>query len=198
MRAGVAESSAGGGPGGAARLRTPNEGSPAPPWNSDAPIAAPLTLHRAAVPPEWVDYNGHMSESCYLRLVGDGADAFFRFVGMDESYRAAGHSLFTAETHLHHLRGVGEADRLMLTLQLLEVDARRLHLFHTAYREDTGERVCTAEQLLLHVDTRGGHAAPLPDLLAERLDLIVAAHAGLPRPAEIGHVMGLRHRPPGR
>src|SRR5262249_42298225 len=69
-----------------------------------AMIDAPLALYQATVPAEWVDYNGHMSEWCYLLLVGDAADKFFRFIGIDEAYRAAGQSLYTAETHLHHLR----------------------------------------------------------------------------------------------
>ena len=67
-------------------------------------IDAPLPLYAATVPADWLDYNGHLTEWCYLLLVGDTADAFFRFVGIDEAYRAAGRSLYTAETHLHHLR----------------------------------------------------------------------------------------------
>ena len=72
-------------------------------------IDAPLALYQTTVPEEWLDYNGHMSEWCYLLLVGDAADAFFRYIGIDEAYRAAGHSLYTAETHLHHLRESGAA-----------------------------------------------------------------------------------------
>ena len=37
-----------------------------------------------------------MSESCYLLAFGDSADAFFRLLGIDEDYRAAGHSLYTS------------------------------------------------------------------------------------------------------
>ena len=29
---------------------------------------APLDLHHATVPVEWLDYNGHMTESAYLLL----------------------------------------------------------------------------------------------------------------------------------
>lgn len=52
-----------------------------------------------------------MSEWCYLLAVGDAMDAFFRYVGVDDDYRAAGHSLYTAETHLHHRRETHEGDR---------------------------------------------------------------------------------------
>ena len=155
-------------------------------------IDAPLELHRATVPAAWVDYNGHMSEWCYLLLVGDGADAFFRYVGIDEPYRAAGHSLFTAETHLHHLRESALGDRLAVPLQLLDVGPKSLHLFHTVRNEVTGADVATAEQLLVHVDMASGRVVPMPDDLRDRLEAIMKVHAGLPRPPAVGHVMSVR------
>lgn len=157
-------------------------------------IDAPLRLHEATVPPEWLDYNGHMSEWCYLLLVGDAADAFFRHVGIDEAYRAAGHSLYTAETHLHHLREAALSDRLAVPLQVLDVGPKSLHIFHTVRDEATGEPVATAEQLLVHVDMAAGRVVPMPGALHDRLVAIGAAHAALPRPAEAGHVMGIRRR----
>ena len=155
-------------------------------------IDAPLELHRATVPTAWVDYNGHMSEWCYLLLVGDGADAFFRYIGIDEAYRAAGHSLYTAETHLHHLRESALGDRLVVPLQLLEVGPKSLHLFHTVRNELTSAVVATAEQLLVHVDMESGRVVAMPGDLRGRLEAIMKAHAELPRPPAIGHVMGVR------
>ena len=147
--------------------------------------------------PEWLDYNGHMSEWCYLLLVGDAADAFFRYVGIDEAYRAAGHSLYTAETHLHHLREAALGDRLEVPLHVLDVGPKSLHLFHTVRDRATGEPVATAEQLLVHVDMAAGRVVPMPAALQGRVEAIRAAHAALPRPAEAGHVMGIR-RPGSR
>ncbi len=95
-----------------------------------AAIAAPLQLHTATVVPEWVDYNGHLSEWAYLLIFGDNADALFRFIGIDEAYRASGKSLYTAETHLRHLREVKLGQRLTLTLSVLGHDDKRLHLLH--------------------------------------------------------------------
>jgi carnitine 3-dehydrogenase len=155
-------------------------------------IEAPLALYQATVPSEWLDYNGHMSESNYLLLVGDAADAFFRYVGIDDGYRAAGHSLYTAETHLHHLREAGLGDRLDVPLQLLALGPKSLHLFHTIRNPVTDQPVATAEQLLVHVDMASGRAAPMPADLHDRLAAIRDAHAGLPRPEAVGHVMGIR------
>ena len=80
-----------------------------------------------------------MSESCYLLAFGDSADAFFRFIGIDEAYRAAGHSLYTSETHLHHRQEAAEGEPLELTLQVLDHDRRRLHIFHEMRHGETGD-----------------------------------------------------------
>ena len=157
-------------------------------------IDAPLRLYERTVPAGWVDYNGHMSEWCYLLLVGDAADAFFRYIGIDEAYRAAGHSLYTAETHLHHRRESAAGDRLAATLQLLDVGQKSLHIFHAVRDVAAGAEVATAEQLLVHVDMAAGRAAPMPAGLLGRLERIKAAHAALPVPAAVGHVMGVRGR----
>ena len=170
---------------------TPYEGSGHVPWNDASAIESPLRLHRTAVRPEWVDYNGHMSESSYLLVFGDNADAFFRFIGIDEDYRAAGHSFYTVETRLHHRREVSEGEPLALTMQLLDHDHKRAHIFHEMRHGDTGDLLATAEQMLVHVDMEAGRSADLPAHLAERLDAIQHAHAGLPRPDVVGKPMGI-------
>jgi acyl-CoA thioester hydrolase len=177
------------------RVTTPNEGKLHAGWDANAVIAAPLRLHTTTVAHAWCDYNGHMSESSYLLVVGDNADAFFRYFGIDEEYRANGGSLYTAETHLHHLDECNEDDQLTFTLQVLGVDRKRVHIVHEVLAAD-GHAVATAEQMLLHVDMAEGRVAPLPDDLYERLKAIEAAHADLPVPDYVGHVMGLPRRTP--
>lgn len=155
-------------------------------------IDAPLALYRTTVIAEWLDYNGHMTESCYLLLVGNSADAFFRYVGIDEAYRAAGQSLYTAETHLHHLREAVLGDPLEVPLHVLDIGPKSLHLFFSIRNEFTGEDVATAEQLLVHVEMATGRVVPMPERLYRRLEVIREAHAVLPTPSAVGHVMGIR------
>lgn len=174
-------------------VTTPYEGQGAQPWRAGMRIPAPLQLHAATVGPDWVDYNGHMSESAYLLAFGDSSDAFFRFFGVDEDYRAAGRSLYTVETHLRNLREARLTERLRFTLRVLGLDTKRLHILHEMYNAG-GELVATAEQMLLHTDTRAGNVAPFPRGIAGRLQQIRAAHAGLPVPGYVGHVI----RVPGR
>jgi acyl-CoA thioester hydrolase len=173
------------------RVVTPYEGSDGRQWG-DIVIEAPLRLHQTTVKPEWVDYNGHMSESCYLLVFGDNADAFFRVIGIDEDYRAAGHSLYTVETHLHHRREVSEGERLECTLQLLDHDRRRVHIFHEMTRGETGALLATAEQMLVHVDMAAGRSADMPEQLIQRLDAIAAVQSTLAKPDVVGRTMGIR------
>jgi|SRR5580658_2047987 acyl-CoA thioester hydrolase len=152
---------------------------------AQAPVTVPLQLHAATVRPQWVDYNGHLTEWAYLLVFGDSADAFFRFIGVDEAYRAKGRSLYTAETHLRHLREVKAGQRLDLTLAVLGHDTKRLHLLHEM-RAGGKDCVATAEQLLLHVDTDAGRVTPFGPELAARLASVTAAHASLPVPGYVG------------
>jgi carnitine 3-dehydrogenase len=178
------------------RVSTPLEGTGHSPWDPQARIAAPLCLHQPLVQPQWVDYNGHMSESCYLLVFGDSADAFFRYIGIDEDYRdQGGHSLYTLETHLHHLREVAQGEPLRLTLQLLDQDEKRLHIFHAMYHGANGDLLATAEQMLVHVDMRQGRACAMPSALLERVLAIRGAHAVLPTPEQVGHRIGIRRKP---
>ncbi|HEX6705604.1 MAG TPA: thioesterase family protein [Albitalea sp.] len=171
---------------------TPYEGLGHRRWDPAVPVPAPLCVHQTPVKPEWVDYNKHMSESCYLLVFGDNSDAFFRWFGIDEAYRASGRSFFTVETHLHYLREAMEGDPLRLTYQLLDLDRKRAHVFQGMHHAGTGELLATAEQMLLHVDMNSGRSAPLPPELYERLLAIRASHAALPVPTQVGRTIGIR------
>ena len=105
-------------------------------------------------------------------------------------YVAAGHSYYTAETHIMHLDEAKLGDRLTGTLQVLSSDEKRLHVFIRIQKgEDT---VATVEQMLLHVDMKAGKACPAaPEVLA-RLNPIAEAHKALPRPASVGRHVGQR------
>ena len=158
--------------------------SEAEPWTPGTEIEAPLTLYSAVVEPDWVDYNGHMTEWAFLTVFGWASDALFRYVGIDESYRDGGHSYYTVETHLNHRREASLGEPLRVTTQVLGSDAKRLHIFHTMYRD--GELLCTGEQMLVHVDTAAGRSAPVLGGPAAAVAAVTAAHASMPVPPQAG------------
>jgi carnitine 3-dehydrogenase len=157
--------------------------------DADAPLdGAPLRLHSTVVAPEWIDYNGHAHESRYLQVFGDTTDALLRHIGLDLD---AGSSYFTVETHLSHLGQARADERLHTTTQILGHDPKRLHVFHSLYRTDDEALLATAEQMLLHVDTRAERASAADPALLERVERIARAHADLPRPDRAGRAIGM-------
>jgi len=142
---------------------------------------------RARVPADWVDYNGHVHESRYLQLFGDATDALLGRLGVDLE---AGSSYFTVETHLSHLRQLEAGDAVSVTTQVLDADEKRLHVFHTLRRDGEDEPLATAEQMLLHVDTRAGRAAPASGAMLDSVLRLRDEHAALPRPERAGRSIG--------
>jgi len=152
------------------------------PWTPGTHVPAPLSLYSSVVEPDWVDYNGHMTEWAFLTAFGWASDALFRYLGIDESYRSGGHSYYTVETHLNHRREASEGETLRVATQVLGSDAKRLHVFHTMRRD--GELLCTGEQMLVHVDTAAGRSAPLLPGPAAAVAAVTAAHASMPVPPQ--------------
>lgn len=165
------------------------------PWHPGETPAAPLHLYRTPVEPDWVDYNGHMTEAAYLTAAGWASDALFRYIGDDEAYRAAGHSFYTVETHIHFIREVAVHEPILFTTQILGVDAKRVHLLHAMHHGADDGLLCTVEQMLVHVDMNAGRSAPILPHVAAALDAVAAAHAALPVRSQVGSVMRL---PPPR
>ncbi len=163
----------------------------ADPWRPGAEVKAPLRLYATAVEPDWVDYNGHMTEAAYLTAAGWASDALFRYIGDDEAYRSAGHSFYTVETHIHYVLEVGLHEPISFTTQVLGVDAKRLHLVHEMFHGDTAMLLCTVEQMLVHVDMAAGRSVAILPRVAAALEAICAAHAHLPLPTRVGSVMRL-------
>ncbi len=120
----------------------------------------PLHLHDAIVTPEWIDYNGHMTEYRYLQVMGDATDALPARDRGRPGLRGDGLSYYTVETHLRHLGEAHAGDRLSVTTRLLGHDTKRLHLFHELHRSGDDALVATGEHMLLHVDASAGRAAP--------------------------------------
>ncbi|KPQ06399.1 MAG: carnitine 3-dehydrogenase [Rhodobacteraceae bacterium HLUCCA12] len=176
---------------GAGRVLNAHDAARATAAAASAPPAvsqAPMTLAQMQVLPGWIDYNGHMTESRYLFAASETTDAFLRHIGAGLDYVAAGHSYYTAETHIMHLGEARLGDRLTGSVQVLAADEKRLHLFIRIGTE--GEAVATLEQMLLHVDMKAGRACPAAPEVQERLFAIREAQATLPRPSAAGRHVG--------
>lgn len=129
----------------------------------------PDLQHTDTVRPEWIDYNGHLSEPYYVLVFGDATTALMEHTGMDAAYRdATGCSLHTVEAHVRYLREVGVGAALQVRTRVLGRDAKRLRLWHELHVD--GHLAATEELMCLHVGPDG--TAPFPDAVAARLDAL--------------------------
>jgi carnitine 3-dehydrogenase len=115
-----------------------------------------------------------MTDSRYLQVFGDATDALFRYAGVDEAYRGAGHALYTVESHVVHKAEARSQERLYVSSRLLEVDEKRVRLLHSMHRTHDDVLVATAEQLYLHVSTQAGKVVPMDAAVRARLSAIQA------------------------
>ena len=155
-------------------------------------IDAPFDAYRDVVRPEWIDSNHHMNVGYYLVVFDLATDEFMRWIGLGQEYRRAREvTTFCLEAHVTYHREVRQGDPLRFTTQLLGHDAKRLHYIHLMHHATDGYLAATNELMSLHVALATRRSTPMaPDVLA-RLAAIQKAHDALPRPSQVGRVMGL-------
>ncbi len=90
----------------------------------------PIVTQARAVPVDWLDYNGHMTESRYLHAFADASDRLMEIVGCDQEYIASGGSFFTAETHIRHINEVKLGERIEVRTRVLMAEGKKMHLWH--------------------------------------------------------------------
>jgi acyl-CoA thioester hydrolase len=154
-----------------------------------AELPGGLSTGGRLVPPEWIDYNGHMMDAYYFMAFTEATEAFLDHVGLGAAYQArTGKGIYTAESHLCFLDSVTEGAVLRYQTQLLAQDARRMHVFHQVRR--AGGLAGTCELMFLHVCE--GRVTPMPAEAAAAVSELAARHAILPRPEQAGRQIGLR------
>ena len=136
------------------------------------------------VPPEWIDYNGHMMDAYYFMAFTEATEAFLDHVGLGAAYRArTGSGIYTAESHLCFISGLTEGAALAYRTQLLGHDAKRLHVFHEMTGGGDGP-AATCELMFLHVSHQ--RVAPMPPEATRAVGALAGTQASLPRPERSG------------
>jgi carnitine 3-dehydrogenase len=170
------------------------QGSKARRWKKSDKLAGPMKLHKGEVLSAWLDYNGHMTDAAYLIAFGDGLDAFFRYIGDDEAYRATGNTFFTAETHINYYKEMKLSEPFWIETQVLGCDEKRMHLFHCMYHGKTKELVAANEIMQLHVNQKEGKVCPMGRDLFTALSAVAKAHKKLKKPKQMGSVMQVKRK----
>ena len=161
-------------------------------YSDEDELDKPLALYFAKVHSDWIDYNGHMSESFYLYAFGDASDALFQYIGIDNDYRLGGQSFYTVETHINYYLEASENEPLEFTTQILGLDSKRLHIFHQMCHGESGQLLATTEQMLIHVDMNKARASEIDQSVFRILQKIWNKHEKLPSPKQKGRVMQIK------
>lgn len=70
----------------------------------DLPQGSALKTLEVTVLESWIDYNGHMTEWQYYRLLADAGEVLLRAIGFSEEYRLKGYSFFNVQGQQRNLR----------------------------------------------------------------------------------------------
>jgi acyl-CoA thioesterase FadM len=131
-------------------------------------VTGSLPAYRCTVLPEWIDYNGHMSEAFYVLVFGFATDQVMDELGMGKLYRQETRSsLYTVEAHVRYLLEIGLGAELTVTTVIAGAGPKKLHLAHELRSGD--QLAATEEILALHVNKLTGRTEGFPQAINDNI-----------------------------
>ncbi|MFC3614329.1 thioesterase family protein [Lutimaribacter marinistellae] len=167
-----------------------------PTGGHDGPYEAPIKVTGFTVLPEWIDYNGHMNVGFYGVAFDRALDVVMDdHLGIGAAFVAeAEQGPYVLQSHMQFLREVKEGEPFYFLYRLLDRDAKRGHYFGEMFSGVDDALCATQEALFMNVSHETGRSAAYPDWAQERMARMVADHAGLPKPQQIGQNIGIRRK----
>lgn len=151
------------------------------------PHISPVT----EIPPEWIDYNGHMNMAFYSMLFDRASDILAEEIGLGPGYaRARSQTTYTAEVHIRYLRELHLGQKVRVHTWFLNHDEKRFHLWQEIHHED-GWIAATAETLALHIDMAGPRVTAFPADIAAQVEAFAARHGRAERPEGASRQIGI-------
>lgn len=119
---------------------------------TELPQATAFKALSLVVPEDWIDYNGHMTEGQYYKVMADAGEVFLRHIGFTEKYRLKGYSFFNVQGQQRNLTECRVAPPIEVFTEIIAFNEVRLHLY--SYVVDTSRSItlATCEHMMLHVD----------------------------------------------
>ena len=161
-----------------------------------ASFPAPFVSSVMRLEPQWIDYNGHLNVAYYNVLFDRAVDELYELLGLGPSYlERTRHSTMVVEAHVRYVRELKLDDPVRVVIQLLDFDAKRIHLFEELRHAAENWISATSENMTLSVDMTAKKVAPFHDDVLHLLERMKATHAVLPQPHGAGrsvHMAGKR------
>ena len=143
-------------------------------------------LETAVVPPDWIDFMGHMNVMWYTHLFGKGVLEFFKVVGLTHEYFSANHAgSFVLEQHIRYLAEVRVNETVSLRVRALSRSEKKLHFMVFLIKEDTQIMAATSEITTAHIDMSRRRTSPVPRAITMAFDAILDTHSKLSWPAPV-------------
>lgn len=148
------------------------------------------------IKPEWLDYNGHMNVAYYVLIFDLAGEALVAQLGMGEEYtRQSGISWMVLENHTSYLAEVSPDDEVEVSVQLIDHDHKRLHLYFEMHCNKGGRHLAaTQEQMAMCVDLNNRRSSNFPDQIMASIHSMAEQQAGLESPAGLGRVISIRKK----
>ena len=135
----------------------------------DRPQRNALLTLEVTVDDEWIDYNGHMTEWQYYKVLADAGENFLRAMGFTEEYRLQGFSFFSVEGHLRNLKECRTGAPLRVFTEIIGFDELRLHIYQYVVDQRKDVVLATGEHMMVHVDTNRRGAVPMGGYMTQCL-----------------------------
>lgn len=156
---------------------------------------APFVSSPMRIDPQWIDYNGHLNMAYYNVLADRALDEVFAVLGLGPDYAQSRRaSTFTAEAHVVYKRELVVGDPVRATVQLVDYDDKRLHLFVELRHAEETWLSATVESMNLHVGLTDRKVTPFPPEILANIAVMRSAHASLSHPEQLGRVIGVPPR----
>lgn len=130
-----------------------------------------------AVPPEFIDQNGHMNINDYFNLATWAPWKRLVELGVDDSYISdRGLSFFTVEHHIRYLGELRLGERFSIGTGFVGRSAKALLGAAFVLDHERDRLSCVLEVKYVHISIGTRRAVDLPDDVAALLDAEIAAH----------------------
>lgn len=149
-------------------------------------IPCPYISEPIQVKSEWCNSDGELTLAHHGVIFDRGAEGAFELMGMGAAYTELRRlSYYTAEAHTCFVRPLHAGDEVVVKLQVLDHDDKRIRTYQEMHHIE-GWLAATTEILSLHVDLGGPKVVPFPNEVRSKIEAMTEAHARLPTPERAG------------
>jgi acyl-CoA thioester hydrolase len=124
--------------------------------------------------PEWIDYNGHVTDAAYAAIAAEANEAALAAIGLSEPYRqATGRALYTARLEID-FRSEISATALLEVRSAVASIGRTSVVMTTKFRRADRSLAAETRHVYVHVDAASGDTIELSAAQRSALETLTA------------------------